>query len=81
MSAAMTTVVRAYKKEALQQALDVVRAVIIAAPGPLKTKDIHRLALEQPLDGTVNHLLRPDLLKRTVAPKPPNPTHPIRSLR
>ena len=77
----MSVVVRLFQNGAVPSALELVRAVVTANPGPLKTKDIYRLAMEQPLHGTEDHVLRPDLLEKTAGPLPPHPKHPIRSLR
>lgn len=73
--------VRVFLHEAAPEALNLIRSIVSSHPTPLKTQDLYNLALKQPVDGTVNHILRPDKADPKDGPLPPHPNHPIRSLR
>ncbi|KAJ3547232.1 hypothetical protein NM688_g5423 [Phlebia brevispora] len=77
----MATVnVRAFVHRALPEALDIVRSVVSAHPAPLRTKELYSLALKQPVEGKVQHILRPELVDPKDTPLPPHAEHPIRSM-
>ena len=73
--------VRVFLYKAAPEALNLIRSIVSSHPTPLKTQDLYNLALKQPVDGTVNHILRPDKADPKDGPLPPHPNHPIRSLR
>jgi len=81
----MAGLVRPWIKSPTRASIEIVNRVLKSQPGPLSTKEIYKLALEE----KPSHLPRniwsatsaPTGVGRQAPPQPPNPEHPIRSVR
>ncbi len=72
--------IRVWNNQPLRPAVNIVRRVVFGSETAVTIQELYKLALQQPYEGPkLNHVFRPS--KAASDPKPPNPEHPIRSMR